>query len=841
MVQYYYDKFTAISTPVYSWQIVWGTEEFLDAESVGGYEDYTLDQNTGKVSTIGASKSAIVNMNTVVYTNYNDNLIRYQGRYGVYTISKLPGTPTWYQSSTNYSKGSLVQSNITAEDGTYPANGRHTDGYWYVKGAAVGPLSPGTVINQPYSTAGNGGRKLVRLNDGTLVACVLGQVATAWFLHVYKSTDNGNSWTFLGKNGSWSLLSTASWALTTNGTSVFVLVTVSTNVVQFKELRISEMNGGDWSLGTNDQGKYARLDDNQSALAGASLAIDPTNGHLHATWASKNATYPNSFNIRYTKSTDGGVTWSAVEQVTNMNQSPINISNPTIVIRNSDALIITETIWSTNDKCIDVFSKKVGLSGIHGASGAWKNKTIYNGYSYAQSSPSAVVDKDGVIHVAWHGTSSDSGGYNNLYYAKSTDGGSTWTSAESVLKGTSQGHYAMASITTDKTGDLIILVGGVKNVAMLKKGSTQWTTQVVDYLMTYPSTLYDATFKQTFGVIPPTVYAQSTKSVQYVGTLNTNNDPTIALITPTNNQTLYENDTLNLSGEAYDADKDQSVTAYYQINSEQRKVLATNISQTQIALSKQLTFKGGKLYDGDTALTGTLADGVAHKLKVWAEDSEKASSAIVERTFYVVPNRAPLLSVDAVVPSGVVDEDKFKISGTASDQDANSTVKVTRRINAGNVVEIYSGTGGAWEFDLALSQLVVGQNTIVIEVVDNYGAKTSKTITLNKKEMKTPILQSVARYKIEPPKGSAKGVLLFIQRDEELDVKVELSMTLSGEQEQYETLTPVNTAPVQQGVVEDTFEHEGLEAKQNIILKITPSRTDLSFNHKIHLISGAVD
>lgn len=359
--------------------------------------------------------------------------------------------------------------------------------------------------------------------------------------------------------------------------------------------------------------------------------------------------------------------------------------------------------------------------------------------------------------------------------------------------------------------------------------------------MTYPSTLYDATFKQTFGVIPPTVYAQSTKSVQYVGTLNTNNDPTIALITPTNNQTLYENDTLNLSGEAYDADKDQSVTAYYQINSEQRKVLATNISQTQIALSKQLTFKGGKLYDGDTALTGTLADGVAHKLKVWAEDSEKASSAIVERTFYVVPNRAPLLSVDAVVPSGVVDEDKFKISGTASDQDANSTVKVTRRINAGNVVEIYSGTGGAWEFDLALSQLVVGQNTIVIEVVDNYGAKTSKTITLNKKEMKTPILQSVARYKIEPPKGSAKGVLLFIQRDEELDVKVELSMTLSGEQEQYETLTPVNTAPVQQGVVEDTFEHEGLEAKQNIILKITPSRTDLSFNHKIHLISGAVD
>ncbi|MFJ7663760.1 DNRLRE domain-containing protein [Lysinibacillus sp. NPDC097162] len=320
-----------------------------------------------------------------------------------------------------------------------------------------------------------------------------------------------------------------------------------------------------------------------------------------------------------------------------------------------------------------------------------------------------------------------------------------------------------------------------------------------------------------------------------------NIEPTVTLTLPTNNVTLYEKDILSIIGTAYDEDPDQSVTAYYQINSEPRKVLATNLSQTQIALSKQLTFKGGKIYDGETVLTGTLTDGIAHTLKVWAEDSEKASSVIVERTFYVVPNRAPLLSVEAVAPSGVIDADNFKISGTASDQDANSTVKVTIRINAGNAIEIYSGAGGAWEFVLALSQLVVGQNTIVIEVIDNYGAKTSKTVTLNKKEMKTPILQSVARYKIEPPKGSAKGVLLFIQRDEELDIKVELSMTLNGEQEQYETLTPANTAPVQQGVVEDTFEYEGLEAKQNIILKITPSRTDLSFNHKIHLISGAVD
>jgi type II secretory pathway pseudopilin PulG len=45
--------------------------------------------------------------------------------YGLVTGQRAP--------STNYSKGTLVQSNIIAADGTYPNDGIHTDGYWYVK------------------------------------------------------------------------------------------------------------------------------------------------------------------------------------------------------------------------------------------------------------------------------------------------------------------------------------------------------------------------------------------------------------------------------------------------------------------------------------------------------------------------------------------------------------------------------------------------------------------------------------------------------------------------------------------------------------------------------------
>ena len=77
------------------------------------------------------------------------------GTTGYYTLSKSTGTllgsvtstssnayPSngisgnyWYKSTgntTEYSQGSYI-SDVEADPGTYPENGRHTDGYWYVK------------------------------------------------------------------------------------------------------------------------------------------------------------------------------------------------------------------------------------------------------------------------------------------------------------------------------------------------------------------------------------------------------------------------------------------------------------------------------------------------------------------------------------------------------------------------------------------------------------------------------------------------------------------------------------------------------------------------------------
>lgn len=316
-----------------------------------------------------------------------------------------------------------------------------------------------------------------------------------------------------------------------------------------------------------------------------------------------------------------------------------------------------------------------------------------------------------------------------------------------------------------------------------------------------------------------------------------NSSPTVTLTSPSNNQTLYENDTINISGDAYDADKDQSVTAYYQINAEPRKVLATNLSQTLIALSKQLTFKGGKLYDGGTAITGTLAEGVAHTLKVWAVDSENASSTVVERSFYVVPNRAPSLMVNNPTPNGIIDSDSFNISGTYGDADGNATT-VVYRINGGNPIQIAQGVSGDFTFDLTLGALKVGLNAITVEATDSYGAKTTKTVKLNKTAVTAPLLRSTVRYKVEPPTGSASEILVWVQRDAKLTLDASVSMTIAGEPEAFVPMTAGNTASLQNGQVEDEFYYAADGAKDSIVLKLDLTKSNVNADEAITLITG---
>lgn len=319
-----------------------------------------------------------------------------------------------------------------------------------------------------------------------------------------------------------------------------------------------------------------------------------------------------------------------------------------------------------------------------------------------------------------------------------------------------------------------------------------------------------------------------------------NSTPTVTLNTA-NNTTLYENSTYTIDGQAIDTDNGNIVNVKYSIDGIVTKALVASVSNgtTPLTFNKQLTFKNGKLFDGETSLTGDLAEGTAHQLKVWAEDDQGGKSADQIRSFYVVPNRAPSLTINAPQPSGTINSDKFTISGTCSDIDGNDVV-VTYRINSGLSTEIYRGAGADFAFDVSLGELNVGNNAIVVEVADTYGFKTSKTVKLNKSEIDAPLLSSTARYQVLPPKGSAKGIVLWVQHQTELNVDASISAVLAGEQEQFVAMTKTNTAPVDANTVEDEFTFESSDAKEDITIKLDLTRESADVSDAITLITGVL-
>lgn len=318
--------------------------------------------------------------------------------------------------------------------------------------------------------------------------------------------------------------------------------------------------------------------------------------------------------------------------------------------------------------------------------------------------------------------------------------------------------------------------------------------------------------------------------------------PQITLETP-NNRTLYETDTYTIEGTSKDTDAGNVVTVRYQVNALPSQAIATHIADgTDKFFSKSLTFKDGKLFDGNTALTGVLTEGTQYSVKVWAEDDNGGKSDVQTRYFYVVPNRPANLTIDPLTTkTGLIDSDKVTISGAVSDPD-NNAVTVKYKIGNQAYTEVYSGNGGAFTFEVPLSKLNAGNNTLSIRATDSYGVTTDRVISVEKSGTSIPLKQSVARYKLTPPNGTASGIILWINREVgDLIVSARASMVMNGESEVFQDMTLSGTAFLSDGTEEDEFILDAGSPKDNITLEITLLRSSTASNKGIKLISGVLN
>ncbi|WP_197490705.1 Ig-like domain-containing protein [Brevibacillus sp. SKDU10] len=227
-------------------------------------------------------------------------------------------------------------------------------------------------------------------------------------------------------------------------------------------------------------------------------------------------------------------------------------------------------------------------------------------------------------------------------------------------------------------------------------------------------------------------YYQYTVTIEY----SDNSNPTIVLTSPTNNQTLTENATLNIQGTASDTDKDNVVTIKYRINNGTTRALQSGVSNgsTPISFAKTLTFRTKRLYDGTTDLTGSdLAENTDHTLTIWAEDDQGGKSPEVTRKFRVVHNRPPVingqnedLGVFSAIPSKTY---------TVTEPEGDAFT-ITEKIN-GKVIRTFAGTDSKENtatipLDTWLRLSLTAVHTLTIEATDSKGMTSTRSYTFRR-------------------------------------------------------------------------------------------------------------
>ena len=116
---------------------------FYTTRSITLYKTYTYNSSDGTFTVPAASSQKIsasgsgigdVRYNYPYYKNSDTEISRitsdYTYKYNQYYYSR---TRYYSEKVTSYSQGTYIEDVIAASETAFPENGRHTDGYWYVK------------------------------------------------------------------------------------------------------------------------------------------------------------------------------------------------------------------------------------------------------------------------------------------------------------------------------------------------------------------------------------------------------------------------------------------------------------------------------------------------------------------------------------------------------------------------------------------------------------------------------------------------------------------------------------------------------------------------------------
>ncbi|WP_134682576.1 fibronectin type III domain-containing protein [Brevibacillus migulae] len=322
------------------------------------------------------------------------------------------------------------------------------DNAWVGSDERVYPIliDPTVVTNGISATIqANGGRKLIRMSNGWLIASNAYSNSTQFRLFVSK--DGGVNWSqlcYYTVSGGYTL---SDHAIASVGNKIHWIVSYSNGSIEAWEIDATTQTNTNISGDFATKRKYY-YQEYSYPPSGVSITYDGINA-LHVAFCKNIGTYSNSANVFYLKATvdaNGSATYGQQVQVTNNNNNMQQNTNPTIVFANGEPVIIAEYYYGSSVHNINVF-KQSGLPNqtVNG----WFTKVVYAGGNYAQSFPCAVLDSAGTIHLVWHSLEgNDQGG--NVRYSKSTDYGVNWSTSEKLTSGVgTTGSYPSIGLTSD--------------------------------------------------------------------------------------------------------------------------------------------------------------------------------------------------------------------------------------------------------------------------------------------------------------------------------------------------------------------------------------------------------
>ncbi|WP_067924890.1 glycoside hydrolase family 78 protein [Alicyclobacillus shizuokensis] len=323
-------------------------------------------------------------------------------------------------------------------------------------------VDPTVIVSSTYDISGNGGRKIVRLSNGWIVAAA--RNTSSGYVYLFASRDNGQTWSQLCwlDQGSTSVVS---YAIDAFGTQVYAVVwIVGSQSIYFYALNASSVS--------NQAISYLSHIDPGNADQGISLIVDDA-GDIHLAFASRLSTVSlNVSNIGYTKSTDGGHTWQAITAISSDNSSGMANQNPCVNIIDEDKPVI---VW-LHSQATTYYSIQCAV--YDGQS--WTRTSIFVN-SFAQSNPCAVVDSHGDIYLMWIYSSQ------TTRWTKSSDRGKTWSTVAQISSKEQLSQNISVAVRADDTVDAFwegTLVGDsiiYRRIihAYLPAGSTSWSNPTV--------------------------------------------------------------------------------------------------------------------------------------------------------------------------------------------------------------------------------------------------------------------------------------------------------------------------------------------------------------------------